>query len=256
LRLDVSPTFSARILTGLSIYQADDAAETERRTQSAGIGLTARLDGATQVGATMNATRLETSAGIGALRSTSITQGGNLSIDATRDMPSGSLGANLLLVSGDPFQRSRLTLGRVVERPTGTLSFALGMGDTADGATPIGSIEWQQELPRGDFSVSASRSLSVADDEAVLSLTRGNLRHGYQINSVTQFEISAQIAQIEDFSVGGDTTYRARVGLSVSRDISSRLTLAAGVDAEVSGGDDVEKEETTSVFIALRRTFN
>ena len=256
LRFDVSPALSARLLAGLSNYEADDADATERRGYSLGVGLTARLDGTTQIGATLSATRLEISEGIGAARDTRTTDGTTLSFDAKRDTSSGTLNANLLFVSGDPFQRSRLTFGRVIGRPAGTLSFAFGISETADGATPIGNIGWTQELPRGDISVSASRSLRVADDEDDLSLTRGDFRHGYQINSVTQLDLLAQIAQIEDLSVGGDTTYRASLELSVSRDITSNWAIAVGVDAQVSGGDSTETEQSNSAFVALRRTLN
>ncbi|MFQ1701350.1 hypothetical protein ACJ5NV_12225 [Loktanella agnita] len=251
LRLAVSPALAAHLVAGGSFYRADDAEETERESTNFGFGLTAHLDATTTLGGDVRATRIEiTESG-----TSRTTDGVTTHLNATRETATADYSADLIWVSDDPFQRSTLRFGRVAERPRGVLSFALGVSETATDPALIGQIEWQEDLSRSQLRITASRSVRVSDDETDRVLTRASLRHSQELDRPLTLTLSTELAQVEDLSAGGDTTYRANVGIDLAYDFTRDWVAAVGAGVDRSDRDGSDADTAANVYIALRRGF-
>lgn len=252
-RFQVSPVTELRVLAGLSEYDAENAASTERTRTYFGVGASFDVSPALRFSTNLRQNRIETTeSGV-----TTTTDGLSADLGVTMDRPNGTIFSNLSTSYNTTGRRDSFSLGRSVELPRGALSYSLGVTDS-DSSDPnlTATVSYEQELPRGGFNLSLTRAgVSDNDDNEAL---RTRLSMGYQqsINASSSWDARLSYADYDVLSGTGTDTRRTSLSLSYRQELTREWDLRVGYEYAHSLREAQPTRKSNTVFVGLERSFS
>ncbi len=254
--MKVSPVATVRLSSGLKLYDAEDALQTERKTLDYAVGATYEITPVLLLDAKIGRTRVETDTTGGSTDRT----GTNGALTLTRTLSNGKIFGSLDSVVNQNGTRTSLRFGRDLQLPLGSLSAAVGATRTPLGDTNLNAaIAFNRSLQSSDFNLTVRRDVSTnAASEDILD-TRVSLGYGYEIDSLSRIDVALNWGKTESADAGGTapTIERTTLRASYSRAVTQDWNLTGGVrlrkrsDSRVAGEAD-----SNSVFLTLDRTFS
>lgn len=246
LRFRLSPVAVARLGLGYALYEAEDDEQTRRDTARSYAGLNLEVSPILRFDATLGYATIDTRE-FGVTRESS---GVEALLRLERDMPNGAVTAEAEQYVTDDGTIRSLTVGRRLELPRGALSASLGAADSDLGQTEIiGSLAWNQELPRGGFNAQLRRWVDFDQDDGNVLRTALLLDYTHDINTLSSIGLKAgytitdeiggstdrasftaeyRYALTEDWSLNTGYRYRMREELAEPRAQSHALFVSIG----------------------------
>ncbi|WP_170336038.1 hypothetical protein [Ruegeria arenilitoris] len=247
--LRYAPRAEASLGASYRLFDEDNTQQTRRETTTGYVGLGFelspiwRLD--TQIGYTTIDTR---EFGV-----VTRTDGPTGRLDLERDMPNGTAGVGLeQIVTEDGDIRNFLIL-RDLELPTGSFGITFGVADSElDNADFIGSLNWIQNLPRGQISARFRRSLDFDDQRGNVLRTALFLGYFHNINGVSGISLDAAYTITDEFD---DTIDRANFTAAYRHALTADWALSAGYRYRMREEIEAQRAQSHSVFATIDREF-
>lgn len=224
LDLKLAPVLDAGLDLRASIFDADDADETERRRLRFGASLAYAANARTdlRLGSGIAFEEEDTTAG---------TEDGVLY--------DGSVGIGILL-------------------PRGEFGADLGFATTIDGdVTTTAGLDLTREFAGGgSLTGSLDRSLTIADDGGDQAVTAASLSLGVPLNALTNANFGASYALTEELDTVDPDETRVTLSAGITRQLSARLSLTAGYAYSLRDeGDERADNHGVSVSLAVPLDF-
>lgn len=251
LRGDVSPMTQLNLSLGHSRYSSENRDHTTRKTDTASLGVTQRIDALTSVTASVGRERIETERRITGDKSES---GGIFGLGVTREDPLGAYALAFGQNVTENGTRNEITLGRDRKSKLGSFSGMIGASRGEEGGTDwIGSLAYATELPRDRLSVSFTRSVQTDDDgeDVVVTRASGGISHILSPVNSLDFGLTASATSYPD----KDTT-RVDTSLAYRHLLAQDISLQAGVRLGLAQESGEEDAESQSLFLTLTRQFD
>lgn len=250
---DVFFRFTPRIETSIGadyrLYDAEDDERTRRETKVGYLGLgfeispIARFD--TQIGYTQIDTR---EFGV-----TNRTEDPSGFLKFEREMPNGIIDVKFEQVVTEDGNIRNFLIGRSLDLPTGSLAISGGYADSElDSTDFIGSLDWRQQFPRGEFSARASRSLDFDEEKGNILRTALFLGYFHEINAVSGLNFNAGYVVSDEVD---DTIDQANASLSYRRAVTAEWSLNTGYRYRMREEIGEPRAQSHSVFFSLDRDF-
>ncbi len=256
-RLNLSPVTETRLVLRYEDYTADDAALTNRRTTSASLGLTHALSSTDTFDVSIGVQNIETDETILGTRRSDTEDGVIGSIGLTRELATGSIGTTFDLNNSVNGQSATWLANRAWLLPRGSVELSLGVtSDVDDTIRPVGSVDFTHQMLRSTFSASLSRQVATSSQSNELRTTQASLGYGYEINSLSSVNFTANYAEVE--RLGGaiaDDTTRTNLRATYSRALTPDWQLSSGYEYRVRDETGVSTATSNRVFLTLQRDF-
>lgn len=250
-RLRLSPVLTARLELRHDRLRIDDLARTDRRTDSARLGLTYALDTRTDLSASVGATRIDTREFGLTRRSEGLV--GDVSL--ARALPDGRVSAQLSASRVEAGPRLSLSVGRELDRPLGGVSGRLGLSRGPDGGlNAIGDLGWRRDLPEGAVSASLARSVRLTGDDEERVTTTLRLNYSHAFTDVSSVALRFNHAVSESVADAGRIS-RTDVGATYRHQITADWSFDAGVAYRLRSERGEGTARAPSVFMTLGRDF-
>lgn len=253
--LRFSPRTEGRARVSYRDYQAEDARATDRQTRTLSLGITQELSPVTTVEAEIGRSNIdETFAAIPASSEETGTTG---SLNLTRDLASGNIGARIDRRFGTNGSRTTFQVSRNLELPSGSLAVRAGATRDALGdLTAVGGFEFERELSRGQFTASLSRNVNtnIESDEVRTTIARA----GYlvTINTLSSMSFDFNFAETTDAGIGAATTReRGNFRAAYRRELTQDWGLSVGYEARYAKTGAQPSATDNAVFLSLNRVF-
>lgn len=258
LRMDLSPVLTARVWANGSNYTADNTEDTDRKRRAYGLGLDYDADSATRMSVSLGRSRVNEVETIGGLRETDVTKGATGSLEITRDLVNGQIGAEYARDITSTGRHDRLSFSRDLQLRDGNFAGMLGAtrNDSGD-VSMVADVSWSQTLPRGNWSLSLSRAVySDDDDEEDRVVTRLSAGYSHQWNALNGMNLGLGLYEVS--TVGTDETDR-RVSLSAAwqRTLTEDANLSVGYTytwLDEAGATDAA--DSNAVYVQIGKRFN
>ncbi len=250
-RLRFSDVTTGEITFAQKTYEADDALNTERDTESWEFALTRDVSEAATLTAAIGYTDIEEREnGSVVLRE----DGLNGRLSYSLDLPNGSIGASYAATRDQNGLRDTVRVNRALDLPTGSLAFNIGTTRKDGGnANLIGGINWQNTLPTGSIRLGLQRNVTVnADDEERIATTL-DLGYIYEINALSSIRFNAAYGMTEQSS--GADTRRTDITLGYAYALTKDWNLNTGVAYRVRDEDVLGKSDSASIYVTIGRSF-
>lgn len=253
LQLDLSAELSAMTMLsfsgGYQEYEVDNPTELSRRSRTALVGISQRLDPVTQAVFTVGRSNIESSRTTGSKTEDGTTFGLILSREDQRGGSTFSLGRSITETGA----RDEVIIARTNETAFGDFKGQIGVSRGAsDEADVIAGLTYALELPRDKLNLSLSRTVTTDDDglDVVLTRVSGSLTHALgDVNSVN-FGLTASTTERDVY----DTT-RVTASVAYSHSLSPDADVTAGVRMSMATRTGREDADSQSVFVTLNRQF-
>ncbi len=251
----ISPVTQLRTSFGLTDYEAEDIPQTERLTTDYAVGVVQNINPTLVLDAQIGYTEVETDTTGG----TQNRSGGTGAFTLTQTLPTGSLFANGVLTRNENGSRATFRLGRSLALPNGSLSGSIGFTDGSGGSSkPIVSLNYLRQIGTDDFSISVDRIPSTNNTSQDIIDTRIALGYGHVIDSLSRFDVIANLGRSESSGTGGAPTIdRANLSATYTRTLTSDWDMTGGIllryqDDPTAGGE----ANSNAVFVTLGRNFS
>lgn len=250
-RLRFSPVTTGLISLEVEQYRAEDPETTHIDTTAASFGVLQGISPSTRLEASLGYSRVETEEfGI-----TTVEQGPTLDLGLTRDLPNGTADVSLESINDRNGSRITLDFGRAMELPAGSLSARLGVSRLEENdPNLIGSVNWLQTLPRGEFNARLSREAASTDDEVETVTTFLSLGLTRDINAVSNIGLGLVFAVVEE--TGENRVNRADLSARYTRNLTPEWDMNVGVNYRTRREESVDSASSESVFFSLSRSFD
>ncbi|WP_342078255.1 hypothetical protein [Yoonia sp. SS1-5] len=250
--LRFSDVLSGRLSYGYSLTEEDDTAETVRRTQSIGAGLTYNLSPRSTFDIGIGAEQTETEVTTG----TSEVDGLTGRLGYRQVMPNGDLTAVLDAsrdVAGDLLLEFRL--GRSLALPTGTLAVSVG-ATRPDGDDPafIGTVDYTYILPDQRILLRLDRSVTIDLEDDIRRRTLLGAFYSYDINRFSSLSLGISHIVAEESDAAGRVERTDLTG-SYSYALTADWDLSAGFAYSVRDEEAVGEADSSLISISLSREF-
>ena len=250
-RLRVSPVAEARVRLSQEDYSANDLGSTDRTTRALSFGVTYALSSATTLDASIGTETIDT-AGSGT------TRGAFGTVNLTRTLANGSAGLILDRSFGIEGGRTTLTAKRDMILPSGTLAFSLGATKGAQSGTAvIGSVDYVQNLARGDLTASLKRS--VESDSAGNDILTTNAALGYtqSLTPVSGLSLDFDYSRIENVGSGtSNNSNRSSLRAAYTHALTPDWDLSAGYEHQRQFTDGTGTANSNTIYMTLGREFS
>ena len=251
-RLRLSPVSTAFVGYDFSHYEAEDIADTERDTDVVEVGIVQQLSERASLEAAIGYSETdEEEFGI-----TNKEDGLTGRVVYDLEMPNGSLNTSYRVTRDQNGARQFVRVGRALDLPLGALSFNIGATQKESGDPKlIGGINWQRDLPTGRITLSATRDVSINEDDDERITTTANFGYVYEINAVSSLGFDASFGLSEDEATSNDTR-RTDLTASYNYALTPDWSLRTGVAYRVRDEDLIGTSDSTSVFVRIGRDFS
>ncbi len=251
LRASLSPLTEATLSGTHELYDADNEAQSQRRTDTVSLGLTQRFDALTSGTLTLGQSRVATETTEGE----STREGGVYGLALTRQDKLGNYGVSYRQAITANGARDSLQLRRVRDLFSGSLLVELGVTQGESNTTDwIGQVQLKQELRRDDITLRMQRGVITDGDgfDVVVTQARAQISHDLSELSALNFDLALTQRNYDSYS-----TLRSDASISWDRQLTRDATLSVGLSTSLSG-DDRDDEDVTShsVFVGLKRNFD
>lgn len=253
-RFQFTPVAEGRLTASWQEYDADDDAQTNRRTLGLVAGLDYAFDPLTTINANLGYTWIKDSNNA----RTIVGQGVIGSIGITRDMALGAAGLEFESGFGLTERRSTLRANGTIEMPTGTLQASLGatLGPSGN-FHAVGSLDLEYELPRGTITGSLSHNVSTNSSFGDVATTGAALAYRMEINQVSALAFEANFASVADLGATPvDRTALGSLRASYSYELTPQLDLSAGYEYRIRAETGSTRRSSNEIFLVLEHTFD
>lgn len=141
--------------------------------------------------------------------------------------------------------------------PRGAIDFSLGVTSDVSGTIrPVGSLDFTHEMPRSTLSIALEREVATSALSNELRITRASLGYNYEINSMSDLELSADYVELSQ--AGGpavDETTRANLSATYHRDLTRDWRLSSGYQYQIREETGVGSATSNRLFLTLQREF-
>ena len=259
IRLRASPLLTGRLRFGAT--DLDDASGETRESRSAGVTGVYAATQRTRLTAALGHTRVE------ALRRRDLdgdgeadalvageTEGIEASLGVVRDMPSGTLSAEVETEVEEGGRRDSVRVARAFEPlPDTALATSLGLTRDEDGdeASVVGDLVLERALPRGAITATLRRRVGTdADGEEVAATTAG-LGLFRDLGRASRLALDFDHAVVEE--AGGDAS-QSELRLTYVRALTPDWSLRAGYEL-TRRAEGSRAATSNAVFVGLGREF-
>ncbi len=249
--LRFSPVTEGRVGVRTTVYDADNAIETHRETNTLDVGVTRTISDAATLDATLGYSTVDTFTNTDPRGRT---EGVTGRVGLALDRPNGTATAEITADTTQSGTRTGFRLGRSFELPAGSIGATLG-ATKAEGGDPklAGSLTYRRDLPSGGLTARLSRDVRTGNDDTDRLATAATLGLTQRINDVSALGFT--LAYLHSDPGGGDTTDRTSFNATWSRDITADWSLAAGYRYRSRDEDPGGKATSNTVFLTLSRDF-
>lgn len=162
------------------------------------------------------------------------------------------------LITSDLTENGRITtlsIGRELELPRGRLSANLGYTfDDNDNERPTYNVAYVQELPRGEFAISAAQAFTASSAGNELLNSNINLRHRQSLTERADLNFSASYSTSDFFSSLLDDTEQFDLSLSFIQEITQTWSFTAGISHTRRSSDNGTDSSDDEIFVGLQST--
>jgi hypothetical protein len=250
-RFSINPSTTARLTGRYYRSDDDDLAETSRRTQSIGAGVTTQINTGLEISADLSLDTAETLS----LSDPDKQDGVGFSFGVSQPRPDGAVSLNLSSQIDESGRRTLANVSRDFELPTGGLSLSLGVVDQEDEDLALtGRVEYTREAPGGTLTANLVQSPSTNDGDAFLNTALG-LGYVAPINSISSWSADFSYGTASQFG-DEDGDARTAAGVQYSRDLSKDWALNAGLRYERISDDGADTRTSNTLFLNVGRDFS
>jgi hypothetical protein len=221
--LRLSAISSGSVALAYDDIQTDDATETHRKVTALTFGYARELSPILRVGASLGLTHTDRTV-LGPINTTENET--TFRIEATRDLPNGSIGGNIGVTWPD-----------------------------GGGSELVGQIDWRQALPTGRISATFTQEASTTTDGETRPTTALSVSYGHDINAVSGVDFGLT------YVIASGTATRNRVAesdLSVTyrRSLTEDWSLRTGLTYKTRDEETVGSAQSPFAFVSIGRTFD
>lgn len=219
------------------------------RRVTAGLSLRFALTEVTTATAKLSASELK-EVGLPAKRTDS------LALGLEHALSNGTVTLNATYANLDTGNRRSLNFGRSIDLPSGKLSASLGLSQSSavPGTDAVGSVNWEQDLPRGKLSVSASRSITGNVRDSETEATRLSLGLSQDLAPRLGMTVTLGLVDSRD-TLTNLSTKSTTVDASLRYALTEDWGMNFGASHSVRDEDGVGTANSNSVFLSLKRNF-
>jgi hypothetical protein len=190
-RLRVSPVTIGQLRLSFSRFEAEDEVRLQRDRIGMRFGLQQELSKVLEVTVGVGPSRVITRNRIDGSRD--VRSGIDGDVSATYNLPSGTIGLRLSIVTDEDGARRSISLLRNLELPRGSLSGSLGLTRAADGERlTTARLDYRHLLPRGSLSVQFNRDFGVDARDETQVFTGLTASYEHTINRVSSLGLNAR----------------------------------------------------------------
>ena len=256
-RFTFSPVTEARVVLRFEDYSAKDAPRTDRQTSSLNLGLTQALSQVDTLDVSLGIQQIETEETVLGIRQSDTQTGMIGSLALTRELTRGTIGTTFDLRESVNGTTATWMVERAMPLPRGALEVSLGAtSDVSDTIRPVGRVGLTHEMARSTLTASLERQVRTSSRANELRTTRASLGYNYEINSLSQIDVSASFAELA--RAGGpavNDTIRADLRATYSHDLTRDWRLSSGYEHRIRDEDSRGRASSNRVFLTLERNF-
>lgn len=172
-----------------------------------------------------------------------------------RDRPAGFVSASAFAEDTEDGTRTGLTFGRSWELPDSSFSFSFGATRGVTGElSPTGTLNWQQDLPRGSLSASLSQEVTSGDEDEEAIVTTASFGLSQSLSPLASINFGLSASDSQDTGTD-EATQNASLSATYSHSLSYDWMLDAGVTHRIRNEDNTGEATSDTVFVELRRAF-
>lgn len=176
-------------------------------------------------------------------------------LEGTIERPDGRFSASLALDETEDGLLSTVTVGRVVERPLGTLSGEVGVTRGTDGESILtGQLGITRDFPTGSVSATFGQSVDITgsgDQEVETTLTAGWVQ---ELDPVTSLSIDALYSDVRDLATDEEVR-NLELGAALSRQVTRDWAMEVEYRHRLRDEAGVDRATGDSLFLGLSRSF-
>lgn len=178
------------------------------------------------------------------------------SFDAVQELSNGSVSAGVDFDHDDGVETVSLSFGRSMELRDGSISGMLTVTQIEDEDPQLlASVDYLKTLPRGEFSVGLSQTLSRNSDDNDVKFSRLDLGYRQAITSVSSIDLSMEVSHLEDAGAGDALTQtRTSISAAYSHELTEDWDLSVGYRYRSFANEGASLAESNSVFMGLSRS--
>ena len=252
----LTDTARLRGFASYSDYEADDSVQTERTTESYGVGVLYEINPVLTFDGEVSFDTVDETIELFGIPVT--TENDGLGIDASlnQELANGTISFLALRNIRNSGNRSELRVRRDMALPAGALSYSLGVS-AVDREDPVvvGSIDWARDLPQGRISAGLSRSEVINDDDETRIRTGARLSYLYDINPVSSLETRFGLARSELLETNEETT-SADFTVTYRREMTEDWDWRIGYRGRYREEADGDTGTSNAVFTSFGRSFS
>lgn len=235
---------------GYRVFDEDDVEQTRRETTTGFLGLNAELSPIWRLEARFGYTTIDTRE----FGTVTRTDGPSGLLRVERDMPNGTVEAGYEQIVTEDGDIRNLTVGRSLDLPTGTFAFTAGVADSElDSADFIGSLDWVQQLPRGEVNARFARSLDFDEDKGNILRTALFLGYVHNINALSSINLNAGYTVSKELT---RTIDRANFSASYQHALTSDWSLNTGYRYRMREELTDPRAQSHALFFTIGREFS
>ena len=237
-------------------YEADDDEQTERTTQSYGVGVLYEINPVLTFDGEVSFDTVEETTDV--LGAPVTTENDGLGVDATlsQQLANGTVSFLASREIRNTGNLSELRVRRSMDLRDGALSFSLGVS-AVDREDPVlvGGIDWARELPRGRISVAFNRTEVINDDDETRVRTNASIGYLHDINPVSSFDTRFGLARSELLDTNEETT-NADLTLTYRRQVTQDWDWRLGYRGRYREDEDGDSGTSNTFFTSFGRSFS
>lgn len=248
----INPQLTARVV-GTYISDDEDGNGTDSTTRGYQLGATAVLNPVLTLDASIGYREVDITGG----SADRTEDGATFDIALTRALQNGDLTISFGSTIGDTGRESTATVDRALTLPNGLLDASFGLVQTDEGdLDPLYGLNYQQNLPRGDFSVGLTQALSTdaSGDESINSSL--SMRYLQELTSLSSLETSLSVRDTNrSVGTGSDTT-RFDLSFSYRHEVAQDWDLIGGYTYSRSSSNTSTDITSNTIFVGLEKSYN
>lgn len=253
LRFRIDPQLTATLSAGGSLFRADNADDTERR--SASLGLSAAYEVSPVLSARVGISQDRTETTRAGTRT--VAEGTGLSFGVTLARPRGTLGLEFSSRVTESGRRSTLSFNRSQTLRLGSLSYSLGLtrSETGEGIDPVFGLTYVRNGQDSAISVQFQQAYRTNTDGAEVVDGRLALRYTREINAISSLSVNFGLSGTYLQQGVGDVE-RFEAGLSYRHALGGDWDLVGGT-RHVLIREEATPDRTQNVlYVNLEKRFD
>ncbi len=252
--LRISPVLQGNLRVSYREFEADDAAQTDRKTTTVSTGVTYNISPITTVSANIGYTQVDNT--LRAINANNVTEDFVWRFFWNKTLPDGSVDFQADQSFGVNGARTNATFGRNYQRSNSTLAFNVGFTRGPFGeVTPIGQIDYSYQLATSRIGATIQRRVGTSTQSVETRQTLAFLTYDYLINSMSALSFSVNyIDQENEGSNPSNPRQRGTFNASYSHAITNDWAINIGYQYEMDDRSGF-KADSNSLFLTLGRRF-